>query len=160
MLGVSMGQAQQKRIKQITKHRLALVAVRDFRGVEGGTQSADNCTFFYGSGYSNHCLQTGAFVHKGETNDLETNSKNRNIRDKYRDTSEFSKCYQRRTNLVKDGDDSLLVGSDNILNRWKNYFSRVLNVHGVNDVRQAEIHTDESLVPELCSFKVEIVIEI
>jgi hypothetical protein len=30
-----------------------------------------------------------------------------------------------------------------ILNRWKNYFCQLLNVHGVNDVRQTEIHTAE-----------------
>jgi hypothetical protein len=34
------------------------------------------------------------------------------------------------------------------LARWTNYFPQVLNVHGVNDVRQAEIHTAELLVPE------------
>jgi len=34
-----------------------------------------------------------------------------------------------------------------------------LNVHGVNDVRQTEIHTAEPLVPESSSFEVEIAIE-
>jgi hypothetical protein len=29
------------------------------------------------------------------------------------------------------------------LNRWKNYFSQLLNVHRVSDVRQIEIHTSE-----------------
>jgi hypothetical protein len=28
-----------------------------------------------------------------------------------------------------------------ILARWRNPFSQLLNIHGVNDVRQAEIHT-------------------
>jgi hypothetical protein len=32
--------------------------------------------------------------------------------------------------------------------RWRNYFSQLLNVYEVNDVRQAEIHTAEPLVPE------------
>jgi hypothetical protein len=32
--------------------------------------------------------------------------------------------------------------------RWRNYFSQILNVHGVSNVRQAEIHTAEPLVPE------------
>jgi hypothetical protein len=31
------------------------------------------------------------------------------------------------------------------LNRWKNYFSQLLNVHGISDVRQIETHTAESL---------------
>jgi hypothetical protein len=31
---------------------------------------------------------------------------------------------------------------------WKNFFNQVLNVHGIHDVRQMDIHTDKSLVPE------------
>jgi len=42
--------------------------------------------------------------------------------------------------------------------RWRNYFSQLLNVHGV-DVRQAEIHTAEPLVPEPSAFGVELAIE-
>jgi hypothetical protein len=42
---------------------------------------------------------------------------------------------------------------------WKNYFCELLNVHGVNDVRQTEIHTAEPLVPEPSSSEVEIAIE-
>jgi len=34
------------------------------------------------------------------------------------------------------------------LARWRNYFSQLLNVHGVNDVRTKELHTAEPLVPE------------
>jgi hypothetical protein len=45
------------------------------------------------------------------------------------------------------------------LNRWENYFFQLLNVHGVNDVRQTEIHTAEPLVPETSSSEVEIAIE-
>jgi hypothetical protein len=33
----------------------------------------------------------------------------------------------------------LLADSHKILNRWKNYFSQLLNVHNVSDVRQIEI---------------------
>ena len=33
--------------------------------------------------------------------------------------------------------------------------SQILNVHGVNDVRQAEIHTAEALVPELATDKLK-----
>jgi hypothetical protein len=36
---------------------------------------------------------------------------------------------------------------------------QLLNVHGVNDVRQTEIHTAEPSVPEPSSSEVEIVIE-
>jgi hypothetical protein len=50
---------------------------------------------------------------------------------------------------VKDENGDLLADSHNILNRWKNYFSQLLNVQSVSDVRQIEIHTAEQLVPFL-----------
>jgi hypothetical protein len=40
-----------------------------------------------------------------------------------------------------------------------NYFSQLLSVHGVNDVRQTEIHTAGTLVPESSAFEIELVIE-
>jgi len=43
--------------------------------------------------------------------------------------------------------------------RWRNYFSHLLNVHGVNDVRHTEIHTAEPLLPEPSAFEVELAIE-
>ena len=42
---------------------------------------------------------------------------------------------------------------------WRNYFSQLLNAHGVNDVRQTEIYTPESLVPELSASEFGLVIE-
>jgi hypothetical protein len=38
--------------------------------------------------------------------------------------------------LVKDVNSDLLADSQNILNRWKSYFSRFLNVHNVSVIRQ------------------------
>jgi hypothetical protein len=63
--------------------------------------------------------------------------------------------YQPRNDLVKD---DLLADSHNILNRSKNYFSQLLNVHNVSDVRQIEAHTAEPLVPGPSRFEVEIAI--
>ena len=45
------------------------------------------------------------------------------------------------------------------MTRWRNYFSQLLNVHGAKEVRQAETHTAEPLVPEPSDFEVELVIE-
>jgi hypothetical protein len=59
---------------------------------------------------------------------------------------------------VKDENDDLLTDSHNILNRWKNYFAQLLNVHRASDVRQIEIHSAESLVPDPSPFDVEIAI--
>jgi hypothetical protein len=39
---------------------------------------------------------------KDKTNELESNGKNKYIRDLYRGINEFKKGYQPRTNLVKD----------------------------------------------------------
>jgi hypothetical protein len=62
-------------------------------------------------------------------------------------------------NLIKDENGDLLAESHNIMNRWKNYFCQLLNMHGVNDIRQTKIHTTEPLVPECGSFEVEITIK-
>jgi hypothetical protein len=61
---------------------------------------------------------------------------------------------------VKDENGDLLTDSHSMLNRWKNYFSQLLNVrvHGVSDVRQIEIHTAQPLVPDPSPFEFEIAI--
>jgi hypothetical protein len=61
--------------------------------------------------------------------------------------------------MVKEENGDLLADSHSILNRWKNYFCQLLNVHGINGVRQTEIHTAEPLVPEPTSSQVAIAIE-
>jgi len=53
----------------------------------------------------------------------------------------------------------LVADSHGIMARWRNYFYQLLNVHEVNDIRQAEIHTVEPLVPEPSTFEVELAIE-
>jgi hypothetical protein len=96
---------------------------------------------------------------KNKINGLETNNKNKNIRDLYRGINEFKKGYQPRTNMIKEENGDLFADSNSILNRWKNYFCQLLNVHGVNDVRQTKVHTAEPLVSERSSSEVEIAIE-
>jgi hypothetical protein len=39
----------------------------------------------------------------------------------------------------------LVTDSYSILARWRNHFSQLLNVNGVNDVRQTEMHIAEPL---------------
>jgi hypothetical protein len=43
------------------------------------------------------------------------------------------------------------------LAEWRNYFCQLLNVHGDNYVRQTEIYTVGSSVPDLNAFEFEIV---
>jgi hypothetical protein len=50
--------------------------------------------------------------------------------------------------LVKDEGGDLLADPHKILNRWKNYFCQLLNVHGAGGVRQTEMPTAEPFVSE------------
>jgi hypothetical protein len=75
-----------------------------------------------------------------------------------RDKNEFKKVYQPIINIIKDENSDLLAEPQSVLNRQKNFFNQVLNVHGVHDVRQLHIHTAEPLVPEPSLVKVEIAI--
>ena len=68
---------------------------------------------------------------KTEINELETDSKNRNIRDLYRGISDFNKGHQPKSNLVKHEKGDLIADSHNILARWRNDFSQLLIVHGL-----------------------------
>jgi hypothetical protein len=58
---------------------------------------------------------------------------------------------------VKD-EDGDLADSHNILNRWKNCFSKLLNILRISDVRQIEIHTAEPLLSGTSSLEDEIAI--
>jgi hypothetical protein len=60
---------------------------------------------------------------------------------------------------VNDDKGDMVADSHSILGRWKKYFSQILNIHEVNDVRQTEIHTEEPLAPWPSASEVELVIE-
>jgi hypothetical protein len=76
----------------------------------------------------------------------------------YRGINEFKRGYQPRSNVVKDEKGDLVADSHSILATWRNHFSQLLNIHGVSDVRQIEVHTAEPLVPEPSAFEVEMAI--
>ena len=67
--------------------------------------------------------------------------------------------FQYYNSVLKDEKGDLVADSHSIMTRWRNYFSQLLNVHGAKEVRQAEIHTAEPLVPERRDFEVELAIE-
>jgi len=93
---------------------------------------------------------------KGKIKELATNSKIKNIRHLYRGISDFKKGYQPRTNIVKDEKGNLVADSHSILARGRKRFSQLLNIHGIKDDRQTEIHTAEPLVPEPSAIEVEL----
>jgi hypothetical protein len=71
----------------------------------------------------------------------------------------FKKSYQPRTNLVKDNKGDLFADSQTIVALWRNNFSQLFDVYGVNYVRQTEIHTTELLVPQPIVFEFELAVE-
>jgi ABC-type Na+ transport system ATPase subunit NatA len=79
-------------------------------------------------------------------------------RDLYRGTIEFKKGYKSRINIAQDEIGDLVEDCHSILDRWRNYFSQLLNVTGFND-RQTEICTAESLVHEPSVFFFDMAIE-
>jgi hypothetical protein len=85
---------------------------------------------------------------KSKIDELKTNIKIENIRDFYRGINDFKKGYQPRTIIVKDEIGYLVKDFYSILARWRNHFSQLLDVHGVNGVKQTEIHTAQPLVSE------------
>jgi hypothetical protein len=67
---------------------------------------------------------------RDKINELESDSKNKNIRDLYRGINEFKKGYQPRTNLVQEERGDLLADPHKIFNRWENYMSAVERTRG------------------------------
>jgi len=53
----------------------------------------------------------------------------------------------------------VVSSSSSILSKWRNHFSQLLPIHGVNGVTQTEIHTAELLVPEPSAFVVGMAME-
>jgi hypothetical protein len=70
-----------------------------------------------------------------------------------------SGSYQSRTNVVQDEKGDLVADCHSILGRWRNHFSQLLSVHGVNDVMQTEIQTAVPLVPKHSAFEFQMATE-
>jgi hypothetical protein len=92
---------------------------------------------------------------KAKIDELETDSKIKNIRDLYRGISDFKKGYQPRINILRDKKGDLVTDSHRILARLRNHFSQLFNAHGFIDVRQTEKYTAEPLQPGPSAFGVE-----
>jgi hypothetical protein len=60
---------------------------------------------------------------------------------------------------LKDEKGGLVTHYHSTLASWRNHFPQILNVLGVNDVRQTEIPIAEPLMHEPSAFEVEMAIE-
>jgi hypothetical protein len=76
-----------------------------------------------------------------------------------KDISHFKWDYQPIPSIVKGEKDDLVTDNHSVLAMCRNYFSQLLNVLGVNEIRQTEIRTVEPLMPELSAFEFEMAIE-
>jgi hypothetical protein len=92
---------------------------------------------------------------KDKVSELQTNNKNKNIRDLYRGVNEFRKGYQSRINIIKDENGNLFADPHCVLNRWENFFNQMLNVLRIHNVRQMHIRMAEPLVPQPSLVEVE-----
>jgi hypothetical protein len=70
----------------------------------------------------------------------------------YRSIRDFQKGYQPRTDIVKDEKGDLVTDCHSILAKWGKYFSMLLNVQRVKNVRQTDIRPAEPLVPAPSAF--------
>jgi hypothetical protein len=77
----------------------------------------------------------------------------------YRGISDFKKSYKPILNIIKYDKGDLFTDSHSTAARWSELCSQLLNVFGVNDIRQRDIHTPEPLVPDPSEFELEMVIE-
>jgi len=73
--------------------------------------------------------------------ELKTNSKIKNIWNLYRGINDFKKGYQPRSNITEDEKGYLVADTHSILARCRNHLSQLLNVHGVNYIRQTQKYT-------------------
>jgi len=108
---------------------------------------------------SRRCRNTKKEYLKANIDELETNSKIKNIRDLCKGIGDFKKGCLPRTNILRDEKSDLVTECHSIFARWRNYFSQLFSVHGVSKVRQTDIYTAERLVPEPSAFEVEMAIE-
>jgi hypothetical protein len=96
---------------------------------------------------------------KAKIDYIDSNNKINSITDLYRGICDFKKGCQLRTNIVKYEKGDFFTDSRSIVATWRKHYSQLLNVHGVNDVRQTEIHTADPLVPAKSAFGVKMAIE-
>ena len=56
---------------------------------------------------------------RAKFNNLEENSKNKNIQEVYKGINEFKKGYQPRAYVIKKYDGTIVADTTSILSRWK-----------------------------------------
>ena len=65
--------------------------------------------------------------------EIETHKEHKEIQKFYKFVNNERKSFKPRTNLCRDLEDNILTSKDDILNRWNNHFSTLLNGNNIND---------------------------
>jgi hypothetical protein len=97
---------------------------------------------------------------KGKINELESNSTNKNIRELHRVINKFKKGYEPRTNLVKDEKGDLLADAHRFVNRWINYFCKLLNVQRWWVLGRQKCRQQSHLCQSIASLKLRLLLAI
>ena len=98
-------------------------------GTESSQRNVDNLNNVRHE-VSRHFRKKKAYL-RARIEELETNSKSKNIRDLYRGINDFKKRYQPRCNIVKDEKGDLVADSHSIVDRWRNYFCQLSTCIGL-----------------------------
>ena len=85
-----------------------------------------------------------------KVNKLEKNGKRQNVREMYKVINEFKKGYQPHIYVIKKDDFTIVADKSSILNRWKQFYKNLLNVHQSSFLERSEIYTAGPDIPEPC----------
>jgi len=86
---------------------------------------------------------------------IEENSKTNNIRDLYKKVNSLRKGYQPRLGKIINERGDLQADPTKIVDVWKSYFDKLLNVHNGERTDEFEIHTAEPWIPESNVIEIE-----
>ena len=64
---------------------------------------------------------------KAKVNKLMENSKNKNVWEMYKGVNEFKEGYKPRAYVIKKDDCTILAVTTNILSKWEQFCSNLLN---------------------------------
>ena len=98
-------------------------------GTESSQRNVDNLNNVRHE-VSRHFREKNKAYLRARIEELETNSKNKKIRDLYRGINDFKKVYKPRCNIVKDEKGHLVDDSHSIVARWRNFFSQLFKMMG------------------------------
>jgi hypothetical protein len=76
------------------------------------------------------------------------NSKNKNIRETYKGINEFKKGYQPRAYVIKKHGDTIVADTTDMLSRWEQFFSNLLNFNQSTNHEGSEIFVAEEVIPQ------------